>query len=187
MADSWSSKVAWEKLQSAYGDSRIVGNLLQEVLVGEDVWGDLFSHVLHQGTLYEATVAVAGWMLEALEKERLGERLIPVGKPFGKDTVASERALAFGLLSGMAESAHEALSSEMTPKRYASIAVLVLEALQPGIVLYEAGVKSLDDEVSEASSTLLEVLKDRGTTGAIDSEYLQKLRVKIGMPLRASA
>ena len=124
-------------------------------------------------------------MVEALETERLGERLIPVGEPFGKDIVASERALAFLLLSSMAESAHKALSSGRTRNRYASIAALVLEALRPGIPLYEAAVEDHDNEMSKASSTLIEALAG-GPTEAIDSQYLQRLRAKLGMPLPPS-
>lgn len=184
MADSWSSKVAWEQLQSAFGDARAVGELLQEVLAGEDVWGDLFGQVLHQGTIYESTVAVAAWMVEALRVGRLGGRLIPLHNPAtGEEIMVSERALVFGLLSGMAESAHEALRSGNTRKRYVSIAALVLEVLQPGIPLYEAGVEDLDDELSEACSTLLTTLAVGRTTEAIDSQDLQSLRTKLGMPL----
>jgi hypothetical protein len=185
MADSWSSKVAWEQIQSAFGDSRVVRELLQEVLAGEDVWGDLFGQVLHQGTIYEATVVVAAWMVEALQGGRLGERLIPLHNPStGEKIMVSERALVFGLLSGMAQSAHEALNSGRTRKRYASIAALVLEALRPGIPLYEAGVENLDDEMSKASSTLLAALAAGGTTEAIDSQDLRSLKAKLGMPSR---
>jgi hypothetical protein len=182
MPDSWNSRVAWEQLHSAFGDSREVGELLQLVLAGEDVWGDLFGHVLHQGTIYEATIAVAA-CLEALQTGKLGERLIPVGKPFGRKDVLSERALAFGLLSGMAESAHEAVRSGSTPKQYATIAALVLKALRPGIPLYEAGAEDSDDEISEASPALLEALAGGGTGAASDSQYGQSLRAKLGMPL----
>ena len=184
MADSWTSKVAWEHLQSAFGESRVVGELLQEVLAGKDVWGDLFGQVLHQGTIYEASVAVAAWMVEALRGGTLGARLISASNPStGEEIMVSERALVFGLLSGMAESAHEALSSGRTRKRYASIAALVLEVLRPGIALYEAGVNDLDHEMSEASSTLLAALAAGGTTEAIDSQDLRSLRAKLGMPL----
>jgi hypothetical protein len=184
MADSWSSKLAWEQLQSASGDSRAVGELLQEVLAGEDVWGDLFGQVLHQGTIYEATVAVADWMVEALREGTLGERLIPLHNPStGEQMMVREKALVFGLLSGMAESANEALSSGMTRKRYASIATLVLEVLRPGIPLFEAGVEDLDDEISQAISTLLAALAPGAATEAIDSQDLQRLMTRLGMPL----
>ena len=182
MGDSWNSKVAWEQLHCAYGDSREVGELLQQVLAGKDVWIDLFGHVLHQGTIYEATVAVAAWMVEALQAKRLGERLIPVGKPFSNKDILSERVLVFDLLSGMAESAHEAVRSGSTPKEYAAIAALVLEALRPGIPLYEAGVEDPDDQISEASSTLLEALAGGGAPVS-DSQYRQSLRAKLKMLL----
>jgi len=93
------------QLRCAYGDSREVGEVLQRVLVcsGENVWIDLYGHVLHQGTIYEATVAVAAWMVEALQTGKLGNRLIPIGKPFGKKDAFSERVLVFDLLSGIAE------------------------------------------------------------------------------------
>jgi hypothetical protein len=183
MADSWSSKVAWKQLHCAYGDSRVVGELLQEVLAGEDVWGDLFGQVLHQETIYEATVAVAAWMVEALREGRLGERLIPLHNPStGEQIMVRERALVFGLLSGMAESAHEAVSSRSTPQQYAAIAALVLEVLRPGIPQFEAGVEDPDDQISEASSTLLKALAG-GCVAAIDGQYQRSLRAKLGIPL----
>jgi hypothetical protein len=184
MPDSWSSKVAWEQLQSAFGDSRVVGELLQEVLAGEDVWGDLFGQVLHQGTIYEASVAVAAWVVEALRGGRLGERLIPLHNPStGEQIKVRERALVFGLLAGMAESANEALNSGMARKRYASIAALVLEVLRPGLPLFEASVEDLDDEIGEASSTLLAALAPGGVPEAVDVEDLRHLMTKLGMPL----
>lgn len=182
MADSWSSKVAWKQLHCAYGDSREVGDLLQQVLAGEDVWVELFGHVLHQETIYEATVAVAAWMVEALQTRKLDARLIPVGKRLGTKEVLSERAIAFNLLSGMAESAHEAVSSRSTPQQYAAIAALVLEALRPGAPLYKAGVEDPDDQISEASSTLLKALAGGGVA-AIDGQYQRSLRANLGMPL----
>src|SRR5215472_16484556 len=138
MAAQWASEVKWEQVQSAFGDSREVGELLKLILAGEDVWVDLIGHVLHQGTIYEATIAVAGWLVEALQTKRLDRRLIPVGKPFGRSDVLSERAIALSVLSSMAEDARNALRSTTTPNRYATLAALVLEALRPGIPLYEA-------------------------------------------------
>ena len=67
------------------------GELLQHVLAGEDVWVELFGHVLHQETIYEATVAVAAWMVEALHTRKLDARLIPVGK--ARDALAPARCL----------------------------------------------------------------------------------------------
>jgi hypothetical protein len=182
MADSWSSKVAWKQLHCAYGDSREVGELLQQVLAGKDVWVELFGHVLHQETIYEATVAVAAWMVEALQTKKLGARLIPVGKPLGTKEVLSERVIAFNLLSGMAESAHEAVSSRSTPQQYAAIAALVLEALRSGSPLYKAGVEDPDDQIGEASSTLLKALAG-SVMAAVDAQYQRSLRAKLGMPL----
>src|ERR1700722_10891161 len=98
MGDSWTSKVKWEQLHCAYGDSREVGELLQRVAAGEDVWVDLFGHVLHQETIYEASVAVAGWMMDALLTGKLGERMIPVGKPFDRKDEVSEKSIALNLL-----------------------------------------------------------------------------------------
>ncbi len=155
--------------------------MLQQVLAGEDAWVELFGHVLHQGTIYEASVAVTAWMVEALQTETLGDRLIPVGKRFRKD-VLSERVPVLNLLSGMAESAREALDSKATPKEYAAIAALVLEALRPGISLYEAGAEDPDDQISEACSILLEALAGGVGAAAIDRQYERSLRAKLGMP-----
>jgi hypothetical protein len=123
-------------------------------------------------------------MVEALRGGRLGERLVPLHNPStGEQMMVRERALVFGLLSGMAESDNEALNSGMTGKRYASIAALVLEVLRPGIPLFEAGVEDLDNEIGEASSTLLAALARGGVTKAIDIEDLRRLMTKLGMPL----
>ena len=128
------------QLHCAFGDSREVGELLQLARrQGRRV--DLFGHVLHPGTIYGATIAIAGWMGEALQTERLNQRLISVGEPFGREDVLSERVLAFGLRSGMADSANETVRSRRRPQQYAAIAALVLEALRPGIPLYEAGLR----------------------------------------------
>ena len=89
----------------------------------------------------------------------------------------------FGLLSGMAESANEALNSGMARKRYASIAALVLEVLRPGLPLFEAGVEDLDNEIGEASSTLLAAFAPGGVPEAVDVEDLRHLMTKLGMPL----
>lgn len=185
MADSWNSKVAWDQLRCASGDSSWeVGELLQLVLAGDDVWGNLFGLVLHQDTLWEATVPVAAWMVEALQAERLGNRLIPVRNPSsGRKYVVSERALALELLSSMAEVARDAVRSFSPSKQYVAIAALVLEALRPGIPLYEAGAEDSDDQISETSSALLEALAGGGTGAASDSEYGRSLRAKLGMPL----
>jgi hypothetical protein len=182
MAVQWASKVEWEQLQSAFGDSREVGELLKLILVGEDVWGDLIGHVMHQGTIYEGTIAVAGWLVDALQTKKLDKRLIPVGKVFGRSDVLSERAIAFGVLSSMAEYARDALRSTSTPKRYAALAALVLEALRPGIPLYEAGAKDPDDQINEASATLLDALAG-GSVAGIDRQYLRSVVKKLGMPL----
>jgi hypothetical protein len=140
MSDSWTSKVAWDQLSCASGNSSWeVGELLQLVLTDEDVWGDLVGLVLHQRTLWEATVPVAAWMVEALQTERLGNRMIPVRNPSsGRRYVASERALALVLLSNVAEVARDAIRPG-SRLRTATIAALVLEALRPGIPLYKAG------------------------------------------------
>jgi hypothetical protein len=161
-----------------------VRELLQLVLAGEDVWGNLFGLVLHQDTLWEATVPVAAWMVEALQTERLGNRLIPVRNPSsGRKYVVSERALALELLSSMAEVARDAVVPGSTSKRSAAIGALVLEALRPGIPLYEAGAEDSDDQISEASSALLKALAGRGSGAASDSQYGLSLRANLEMPL----
>jgi hypothetical protein len=188
MADSWNSKVLWDQLRCASGDSSWeVGELLQLVLAGEDVWGDLGGLVLHQYTLWEATVPVAAWMVEALQTERLG-RMIPVRNPSsGRKYVISERALALELLSSMSEVARDAVRSGSKSNQYSTIAALVLEALRPGIPLYLVGAEDPDGEISDASSTLLEALTSGGTAAAIDGQYERSLRAKLGMPLPPTA
>lgn len=183
MPNSRNSVVAWEQIQCAYGDSREVGELLQRALAGEGVWGDLIGLVLHQDTLYEATVPVASWVVEALTTEKLGKRLIHIVNPAsGKRRLASEKALAFWLLSGMAEVARDALNGGSRSEPYATLAALVLEALRPGTPLYEAGAKDPDDQVREASSTLLDALAD-DVSIAGDRLYERTLMAKLGMPL----
>ena len=68
----------------------------------------------------------------------------------------------------MAESARDALRSASTPKRYAALAALVLEALRPGIPLYEAGAKDPDDQINEAS--------------AADGDRLEVNTMRAGLP-----
>ncbi|HKE26861.1 MAG TPA: hypothetical protein VKB88_31125 [Bryobacteraceae bacterium] len=157
------------QLHSAFGDSR-VGELLRQVLAGKDVWVDLFGHVLHPETICGATIAIGGRMGEALQTERVNEQLISVGEPFAREDVLSQRVLALGLRSGMADSANETVRSRRRPQQYAAISALVLEALRPGIPLYEAGVEDPGDPISERSSTLLSALAG-GAVAAIDSKY----------------
>jgi hypothetical protein len=79
--------------------------------------------------------------------------------------MSSESALALGLLSGMAESARNAVSengshrsSGQTKEKYAAIGAGVLEALRPGIRTYERGLKNPDEEVQEFCEILIEAI-----------------------------
>jgi hypothetical protein len=179
MGDSWSSKVAWDQLRCATGDSsREVGELLQLLLAGEDVWGELIGLVLHQETLWEATVPVAAWMVEALQTGRLGNRPASLTNPSsGQKYIASERALVLELLTSMAEAARDAVSSGSRSPHYTVVATLVLEALRPGISLYEAWAEDCDD--------LLDALADEPVEPS-DSQYARRLRAKLGMPSTTS-
>jgi hypothetical protein len=169
--------VAWDQLRCATGDSsQEVGELLQLLLAGEEVWGDLIGLVLHQESLYEATVPVAAWMVEALQTGRLGDRPASLTNPSsGQKYVVSERALVMELLSSMAETARDAVSSGRRSPHYTAVATLVLEALRPGIPLYKAWAEDSDD--------LLEALAD-GTAAPSDGHYVQSLMAKLGMPLK---
>jgi hypothetical protein len=157
------ANVAWGQLRDAYGSAEEVGSLLGQIALGEDVWGELIQRVLHQGTLYEATIPVAAWLVHALQVGKIGVRLIPVGRTFGRDEVINERVLAFSLLSEMAGSARSAsrdpatysASSGRTPKEYASIAIGVLDALRVGIPLFQAGIADDLSEVRLASAAIL--------------------------------
>jgi hypothetical protein len=123
----------------------------------------LIQRVLHQGTLHEATIPVAAWLVHALQVGKIGVRLIPVGRRFGRDEVINERVLAFSLLSEMAGSARSAsrdpatysASSGRTPKEYASIATGVLDTLRLGIPLFQAGIADDLSEVRLASAAIL--------------------------------
>jgi hypothetical protein len=163
--ESSGSNVAWRQLRDAYGSAEEVGELLNQIAAGDDAWGELYNRVLHQGTLYEATVPVASWLVHALQAGTIGKRMIAVGRNFGTDEVLSESTLAFGLLSAMAESARDAInqtgchkSSGQTKENYASIGVGVLEALRPGIRLYERGLADPEEDVREASAALIEAV-----------------------------
>jgi hypothetical protein len=139
--------------------------LLNQIAAGGDAWGELYSRVLHQGTIYEATVPVASWLVHALQAGTIGRRIIAVGRNLGTDEVLSEHTLAFGLLSAMAESARDAIgqtgshqSSGQTKGNYASIGARVLEALRPGIGLYQRGLADSEEDVREASAALIEAV-----------------------------
>jgi hypothetical protein len=157
------ANIAWGQLRDAYGSAEEVGSLLEQIALGEDVWAELIQRVLHQGTLYEATIPVAAWLVHALQARKIGVRLIPVGRRFGRDEVINERVLAFSLLSEMAGSARSAsrdpatysASSGRTPKEYASIATGVLDALRVGIPLFQAGIADDLSEVRLASAAIL--------------------------------
>jgi hypothetical protein len=157
------ANVAWGQLRGAYGSAAEVGSLLEQIALGENVWGELIQIVLHQGTLYEATIPVAAWLVHALQVGKIGVRLIPVGRTFGTDEVINERVLAFSLLSEIAGSARSAsqdpatysASSGRTPKEYASIAIRVLDALRVGIPLFQAGIADDLLEVRLASAAIL--------------------------------
>jgi hypothetical protein len=159
------ANVAWGQLRDAYGSAEEVGSLLEQIALGEDGWGELIQRVLHQGTLYEATIPVAAWLVHALQVGKIGVRLIPVGRTFGRDEVINERVLAFSLLSEMAGSARSASQdpatysapSGRTPKEYASIAIGVLDALRVGIPLFQAGIADDLSEVRLASAAILKV------------------------------
>ena len=60
--------VDWGAVHDAYGPATKVPGLLRAIAAGEDAWFDVWSHVVHQGTVYEATlhaipvlVAIAEW------------------------------------------------------------------------------------------------------------------------------
>jgi hypothetical protein len=163
MGESSSSNVAWRQLRDAYGFAEGVGELLNQIADGDDAWGELYNRVLHQGTLYEAAIPVASWLVHALQVGTIGKRRIAVGRMFGTDEVLSESTLAYTFLSDMAESATSAISQQTGPHEssgqtkegYASIGVRVLEALRPGIPLYERGLADPEDEVRVASLALI--------------------------------
>ena len=127
-------------------------------------------------------------MVEALQTKMLGTQLIPVRNPSsGRKYVVSERALALGLLCSIAPVARDAIRSGNTSKQSAAIGALVLEAVRPGLPLYETGVTDSDDQMSEASTALLDALAGDGAGAASDNEYGWSLRAKLGMPLSPPA
>lgn len=60
-------KVPWTELSHAYGPAREVPDLLRAMYAGDmDAWQDFWNFLMHQGTLYPATVAVIPILLEWL-------------------------------------------------------------------------------------------------------------------------
>jgi hypothetical protein len=151
--------VAWDQLRGAYGSAEEVGELLGLIESGEDVWGDLFSHVLHQGSIFEATVPVIAWVIEALKQDRLG-----VGA--GTKKRPSQRVWGFAFLSGAAGSATGLARRD-------SVASAVLDALRKGIALYQKGLADTEPEIRVASAAIWKaVATDRALAFAsIDRQY----------------
>ena len=53
------SDIDWHRLRDAYGNAGESGEILAQISAGGDAWEELFSRVLHQGTLYQASAPVA--------------------------------------------------------------------------------------------------------------------------------
>jgi hypothetical protein len=125
----------WGALTSAYGNAGEAGELLGLIESGEDVWGDLISQVLHQGSLYSATAPAVSAVIGLLGRGTLSR-----GRTAG-------RSQAFLFLSAAATPATQ------SPKgaRFASD---VLEALRRGCALYDAGLTDQDVEVRLASAAI---------------------------------
>lgn len=50
-----------------YGSAVEIGEILDRIAQGKDVWIELWNRVLHQGKLYDATIPVATWRAFALD------------------------------------------------------------------------------------------------------------------------
>ena len=71
MAPDTLASVPWDELEHAYGPAGDVPDLLRRIPKARgnklnELAGELWSRVLHQGTFYSASPAVARWMAEAL-------------------------------------------------------------------------------------------------------------------------
>src|SRR5438067_6409353 len=76
-------KIDWKALSGAYGPSHenvpnAILTLARERSAETDAWNDaldvLFSHVYHQGTLYEVTANVVPFVFDLLSSDRCADR-----------------------------------------------------------------------------------------------------------------
>jgi hypothetical protein len=166
MKDPSCASVDWDRLTGAYGSAEEVGELLALIESGEDVWGDLFSHVLHQGSLFEATIPAIDWVILALEQNRLVGHSAPIGRSADANKGLSQRAWAFVFLSAAAGSATQF-------PQPGSVAADVLSALRQGTTLYRKGLADAETQVRVASAAILKLVavdRARALT-AINRQY----------------
>ena len=139
--------IAWGALRGAYGSAEEVGELLGLIESGEDVWGDLFSEALHQGSLYSATAPAISVVIGLLERGTLSKRSASPRRVAERGQVPSQRAWAFLFLSGAATSATQT-------DKGTRLASDVLKALRGGSALYDAGLTDQEVEVRLASAAI---------------------------------
>jgi hypothetical protein len=153
MPNRSAESICWGELKCANGSAEEVGELLGLIESGEDVWGDLISEVLHQGSLYSATAPAISTVIGLVERGTLSKRPASASRDAGRGQVPSQRVWAFVFLAGVATSATQT-------EKGTRLAADVLKALRRGCALYEAGLSDQDVEVRLASAAIWKAVAD---------------------------
>ena len=96
--------LGWRSLEHAYGSAEDLGQLLARLSrdANAEVWGELWSRVCHQGTVYSASFPVLPYLLDAAAKWAPAERLMPLALAaaiVASDDVKGNRAKLMAELS----------------------------------------------------------------------------------------
>ncbi|MBI2687565.1 MAG: hypothetical protein HYX27_14740 [Acidobacteria bacterium] len=92
------TSIPWDKLEDAYGPASNVPALLKKIRTAKgntlyEATDELYSRVLHQGTIYSASPPVTQILID-----------------FSRDASTEHKAFCYGMLSGFAEAARKAIA-----------------------------------------------------------------------------
>lgn len=96
--------LGWRSLEHAYSSAEDLAQLLARLSrdANAEVWGELWSRVCHQGTVYSASFPVLSYLLDAAAKWAPAERLMPLALAaaiVASDDVKGNRAKLMAELS----------------------------------------------------------------------------------------
>lgn len=158
------STIPWADISYAYAPATEIPDLLGSMYAGDDdAWFEFWNLVMHQGTLYPATVAV-----------------IPVFLDWLADPAAPQRQAVWDFLRDVAQNRVEDATTDsfyldIYKSEYRQIVLDVLRAVREGLPFYlqqaqsgnevdRAGAYSLLGELPEALPESLPLLIERATT-----------------------